>query len=269
MAARRSAFACAAVLLARFASAQAEGHALARLAVVDQAAELRHGDARWTQAREGMAVEIGDAVRVGPQALARLELPWMAVTVSAGASLRFADQPLLAALLEGGRALVESERHPMLKLVTPGAEVRGRGRAVVRVDPRSTMVSCLAGRFDVASPRGAVSLTAGRGCVVLRSGRPSAPLAIPAAPKALAPGADPRYAERGEPVELSWDGRGAGFQLELLPVGSEVVLLAREAVGPPLRLAVPWPGAFRWRVSARDARGLEGPPSGDGLLAIE
>jgi hypothetical protein len=216
-----------------------------------------------------MAVAVGDAVRLGPEALARLELPWMAMTASGGASLRFADQPLLAALLDGGRVLVEAERYPMLKLVTPGAEVRGRGRAIVRVDARSTTVSCLSGRFDVASSRGAVSLSAGRGCVVLPSRRPSAALAIPAAPKALAPGSDPRYAEKGEIVELSWDGRGAGFQLELLPVGSEVVLLAREATGPPLRLAIPWPGAFRWRVSARDARGLESPPSEDGLLAIE
>jgi hypothetical protein len=32
---------------------------------------------------------------------------------------------------------------------------------------------------------------------------------------------------------------------------------------------VPWEGAFRWRVSARDARGLEGVPSEDGFIAVD
>ena len=55
----------------------------------------------------------------------------------------------------------------------------------------------------------------------------------------------------------------------MLPVGSDVVLLQRDVAAPPLRVAVPWEGAFRWRVSARDARGLEGVPSEHGLVAVD
>ena len=36
-----------------------------------------------------------------------------------------------------------------------------------------------------------------------------------------------------------------------------------------VKIEVPWEGAFRWRVSARDARGLEGLPSADGLIAVD
>jgi hypothetical protein len=44
------------------------------------------------------------------------------------------------------------------------------------------------------------------------------------------------------------------------------VLLAREAASPPLRLPIPWLGTYRWRVFARDARGVESPPSAEGLI---
>jgi hypothetical protein len=60
-----------------------------------------------------------------------------------------------------------------------------------------------------------------------------------------------------------------GYQLELLPVGSDVVLLQRDVASSPARIEVPWEGAFRWRVSARDRRGLEGMPSVDGLIAVD
>jgi hypothetical protein len=36
----------------------------------------------------------------------------------------------------------------------------------------------------------------------------------------------------------------------------------------PARIVIPWPGAFRWRVAAVDARGLEGLPSAVGLIAV-
>jgi hypothetical protein len=54
--------------------------------------------------------------------------------------------------------------------------------------------------------------------------------------------------------------------VELLAVGGDDVLLHREAGGSDVSLRIPWPGAFRWRVASRDADGLEGLPSGDGLV---
>ena len=52
-------------------------------------------------------------------------------------------------------------------------------------------------------------------------------------------------------------------------MGSDVVLLQRDVTASPVKIEVPWEGAFRWRVSARDARGLEGVPSADGLIAVD
>jgi hypothetical protein len=84
-------------------------------------------------------------------------------------------------------------------------------------------------------------------------------LAPPA--QGLWPGKDPVYAAPGEPLDLRWTSDAPGFQLELLPIGSDVVLLQRDVAVSPARIEVPWEGAFRWRVSARDQRGLEGVPS--------
>jgi hypothetical protein len=193
----------------------------------------------------------------------------MALTLSSGAYLRFPNALLLSAALENGRALVESETRDSMKLVTKEVEVRGRGRAVVRRRERATLVTCLAGRFRVASVRGSASLAPGQACVALAGQAPGAPAAAPAAPGGLWPGADPAYVERGEPIELRWSGGAPAYQLELLPVGSDVVLLQRDVMGPPARIVIPWHGAFRWRVSARDAQGVEGSPSEEGLIAVE
>jgi hypothetical protein len=83
------------------------------------------------------------------------------------------------------------------------------------------------------------------------------------------PALDPVFVAPAEPLELRWKGSAPAYQLELLPVGSDVVLLQRDVTAPPVRIEVPWEGAFRWRVSARDARGLEGLPSADGLIAVD
>ncbi len=244
--------------------------ALARLRFVERKVDLGRKDARWQSAVEGEAVVVGDALRTGPDALARLELPWMALTLSAGSTLRFPDTLLLQATLEGGRALIESPTLDALKLVTGEAEVRGQGRAVVRRGERSTLVTCLAGRFVVAAERSAVTLAAGEGTVVFAGRPPSAPQRVPAPPtEGLWPARDPVFVAPSEPLELRWKGGAAGYQLEVLPVGSDVVLLQRDVTAPPVRLEVPWEGAFRWRVSARDARGLEGLPSAEGLIAVD
>jgi hypothetical protein len=57
--------------------------------------------------------------------------------------------------------------------------------------------------------------------------------------------------------------------IEVRPVGSDVDLLARDVGPPPASVTIPWSGAFRWRVAARDGRGLEGVPSSDGQICVE
>jgi hypothetical protein len=258
-------------LLALPAEAAAQGAlSLARLAFVERKVDLEKRGATWQAAVEGGPLQVGEALRTGEDAVARLELPWMALTLGPGSVLRFPDAFLLSASLESGRALVEAPEREALKIVTAEAEVRGQGRAVVRRQGRVTLVTCLAGRFFVEGSGGAVTLAAGRGSVVAAGRAPSAPEALPEPPsEGLWPGADPAYVAPGEPLELRWTGNAPAYQVELLPVGSDVVLFQRDVAASPARVEVPWEGAFRWRVSARDRRGLEGSPSGDGLIAVD
>jgi hypothetical protein len=273
---RRKPLAWAALLapLACFAAPSAasaqDALALARLSLVERKVELAKKGATWQAAVEGGTLQIGEALRTGPDAVARLELPWMALTLGPGSTLRFPDAFLLSASLESGRALVEAQGRDALKVVTGEAEVRGQGRAVVRREGKETLVTCLAGRFLVQGGETTVTLAPGRGTVVRAGRAPSAAEEVPAPPSdGLWPGKDPVYAAPGEPLELRWKGDAPGYQVELLPVGSDVVLLQRDVVASPARIEVPWEGAFRWRVSARNARGLEGTPSEDGLIAVD
>lgn len=268
---RRARVVCGALAaLLAAASAAAQGAlALARLSLVEQKVELARKDLAWRSAVEGGSVQIGEAIRTGPDAVARLEFPWMALTLAPGSTLRLPDAFILSASLESGRALVETQGREALKLVTAEAEVRGEGRAVVRRQERTTLVTCLSGRFLVQGAERTVSLSAGRGTVVTAGRPPTASEAVPAAPLTLWPGKDPVYVAPGEPLELRWEGKAPAYQVEVLPVGSDIVLLQRDMARPPARIEVPWEGAFRWRVSARDVRGLEGVPSEDGLIAVD
>ena len=46
------------------------------------------------------------------------------------------------------------------------------------------------------------------------------------------------------------------------------MLLARNVGAPPLTIEIPWLGTYRWRVSTRDDRGLESPPSAAGYVCV-
>ena len=66
-----------------------------------------------------------------------------------------------------------------------------------------------------------------------------------------------------------WEADSPAYQIEILPVGSDYVLMQRDVGPPPYQVKVPWRGAFRWRVASRDERGLEGVPSEEGLICID
>jgi hypothetical protein len=139
---------------------------------------------------------------------------------------------------------------------------------VVRRQGPNTLVSSLTGGFSVESGGQVVNLPAGTGTVV-HAGRPLAAVSLPAPPSGLVPGQDPIYAAPGAAIHLRWNGRAPAYRVEVLAVGAETVLIEREVEAPAVDLAIRWPGAFRWRVASRDARGLEGPPSRDGLLCVD
>jgi hypothetical protein len=253
------------------ATAQPDASSLATLAFVEKGVERAAGGGSWSEAVENGSFDIGDGLRTGPEGLARLELPWMALSLSPNSDVVFPDEYVLSIVLEKGRAVLDAKAHPALKLETAEAEVRGTGRAIVRRESGRTLVTCLDGRFRVAGGGRAVSLSPGQGTVVTAGRAPSAAEDVPAPPgeEGLWPGQDPVYAEPGEALELQWEPAASAFQIEVLPVGSETVLLQRDVGPPPARLALPWSGAFRWRVASRDDRGLEGLPSADGLICVD
>src|SRR5262249_59219546 len=157
----------------------------------------------------------------------------------------------------------------ILKVVTGEAEVRGRGRVVVRREGQRTLVTAISGRFSVEGSGKVVVLGPGKGTVVAEKQAPTAAADAPEPPQALKPGADPLYVLPGTPVSLQAAAKRASNQIEILPVGSEVVLVQRPVGSPPWRVDIPWLGAFRWRVSSRDDRGLEGRPSSEGQICVD
>jgi hypothetical protein len=111
-----------------------------------------------------------------------------------------------------------------------------------------------------------VEIKAGQGTVVADGRPPEAPAPLPTAPVGLEPGKDPLYVRSGQLAELRWTSRSAAHRVELLALDRDLVLLARDVGEPPLRLELPWLGTYRWRVAARDARGVESRPSVEGLI---
>jgi hypothetical protein len=241
--------------------------ALAQLTYVERTAEQGNAGA-LRAAREGGALQIGERLRTGEGAMVRLDFDWMVTTVSASSALHFPDAHFLHGVLERGRLGLDAERREMLKLVTDEAEVRGRGRAVVRRQERETRVSALAGGFSVEAGGAVVSVPAGTGLLVLAGQPPAKAVSLPAPPDGLVPGADPVYVTGREPIRLRWRGQAAAYHVEVLAVGSDTVLLEREVSEPTVELAIPWPGAFRWRVASLDPRGLEGRTSRDGFFCV-
>jgi len=260
---------CALVPASLLAQAAPPPTGLARLAYVERKVEQWQGAAAPKSAAESGALRFGDTLRTAPDAMARLEFPWMSLTLSPSSVLSFPDDWVLKARLEEGRVVLQSGGREILKLVTAEASLRGHGRAIVRRASGTTLVTCVEGRFVLSAEGQALVLPAGKGGLVRAGQGPEGPFELPAPPTGLRPGADPVYVSAGEAVALGWDPRGALYSVEVLPVGGDTVLAQRDAASGGLRLPLAWPGAFRWRVAARDARGLEGLPSGDGQIVVE
>jgi hypothetical protein len=264
--------ALAALLLPLSAAAQPatpSGGGLALLAYVERRVEQSLGTASPRAATETGVLRFGDTLKSAPDAMARVEFPWMSLTLSPSTAVSFPDELVLRARLEQGRVVVQSGRREILKLVTPEASLRGRGRAIVRRAGDTTLVSCVEGQFVVTASGRALQVSPGQGALVRAGLAPQGPFDLPVPPRGLVPGSDPVYVGAGEEVALRWEPRGAAYSVEVLPVGGDTVLAQRDAASAALRLPLSWPGAFRWRVAARDAQGLEGLPSADGQIVVE
>jgi hypothetical protein len=220
----------------------------------------------WRKVGPGDRLRTGDTFRTEESALARLDFPWMQVVLGPSSMLTIPASKVLSTVLEQGRAEFSGEGRDIVKIVVGDGEVRGGGRLVLRRSAGRTSAAVLAGSFRVRAAGRVVLVKAGEGTVVVdgQPPRPGAPLPPP--PQGLVPGADPAYVRSGQTIDLRWAGSSPGYHVELLALGKDDVLLARDTGGSSLQLEVPWLGTYRWRVSARDERGLESPPSTAGLI---
>jgi len=145
----------------------------------------------------------------------------------------------------------------------------GRTRFSVGVgDDEATRVAVRRGRVEVEAQGERAAVPAGQGARVRPGSRPEVS-PLPAAPAPLDPadGASVTVrpaARAGEPV-LAWSAVAGAASYEVVVARDaafrEVALrLAAPAPRLPLRGDLA-PGDYRWRVTARDGRGLSGPPS--------
>jgi hypothetical protein len=222
----------------------------------------------WRRLGPGDAVRTGDTYRTSEEATVRFEFPWMAVGLGPSTMITIPASTVLSTVLEQGRAEFAGPGRDIVKIRVGDGEVRGGGRLVLRRSAGRTAASALEGSFRVRAAGRTVEIKAGEGTVVTDGQPPEAPASLPAAPRGLHPGKDPVYVRSGQPVDLRWKTAGPSHHVEILSLEKDDVLLARDAVAPPLRLEIPWLGTYRWRVSARDARGVESRPSAEGVICF-
>lgn len=243
---------------------------VAKIVFAEKAVERagRESGSKWDRVSEGDQLRIGDRLRTRPEAMSRLEFPWMTATLSPDSQLAIPVEVVLALSLESGRIELRSDGAEIVKLRTAEAAVRGEGRVVVRSTPGATFVTALEGAFDVEGKQGRERLVGGEGTVVRAGSKPTPAESLPQPPGELSPGSDPRYVAPGNPVELSWHSAARTHHLQILGIDSEDALLERDVASSPQSVTIPWVGTFRWRVASRDDRGLEGIPSGEGIICV-
>jgi hypothetical protein len=227
-------------------------------------------DKGWKKLQEGERFRTGDRVRVGLDALARFEFPWMSLTAGPVTTLRIPAERILSAVLDEGRAELLAPGARIVKVRAAEAEIRGEGRVVVRRDKERGLVVVMAmeGTFRVEAKEKAVVLRAGEGVEIVDGEVPREVIALPPPPGGIFPGPDPVYVKKGQDVRLSWSPAGTAHHVQILPINSADALIARDVGPAPYSMTIPWLGTYRWRVSSRDERGLEGVPSPFGYICV-
>lgn len=243
------------------------GVPVAQVSFADKDVQRGDGSGRWSPVRDGERMRTGERLRTGDNGVARIEFPWMTLSLGPSSVLAIPEAAVLSMILEEGRMEILSEGD-IIKLYAGDAEIRGQGRAVVRLRPEATVVAAQEGRFRVKSADQTISLKTGEGTLVAAGEAPTPPEPLPEPPSKVRPGSDPRYVKQGDPVELSWQPSQGRYHVQILGITSDVILVERDVESSPQRFSIPWLGTFRWRVSLQDERGFEGVPSAEGLVCI-
>lgn len=238
---------------------------VAKIALVEGAVEVASADGVFAAASEGQTFKAGWKLRT-TSGIARLEFPFMTLLASAGTQVGVSGAKVLSLDLEGGRVELSSSGADILKVIAGSAEVRGEGWVVVRREGSNVLVSAVDGKFFVASAGKTATLNSGDGAVVSAQQAP-ATTRLADRPKVTAPGSDAAYVTRGAKATLSWTPEGSSH-VQVLPIDTDSVVIDRDVTGGATDVDIPWAGLFRWRVASRDARGLEGPPSAEGLVCV-
>jgi hypothetical protein len=247
---------------------EAAGVVVARLSYVEGGVERAAFGRDFQGVSEGSEIKTGDRLRTGTGSVARLAFPSMTLTLAPSTQVSIPAGFVLSLALERGRAELVAEGD-IIKLRTDEGTIRGAGRLVARrASGGPTAASVLDGHFVVSGSGGDVALERGQGTVIGVKSAPAVARPLLAAPTALVPGADALYVRPRAPASLSWTSSAGAYHVQLLGIDSEDVLLERDVGPPPTTLEIPWLGTFRWRVSVRGEDGLEGRPSGEGVLCI-
>lgn len=239
--------------------------AVASVDVVQGRVDLAGAGQRWRPLDPRKRLATGERLRTEEGAVALVRLPWMTLLMAPLTELGISDPGVLSTSLESGRLEQNGERG-IVKLDAGAARIRGRGHLVVRRDAAATAVSVFDGSFSVEANGSVVELPGGTGTVV-EGARALRAEVLPLVPQALVPGSDPAYVQRGSQLSLSWSPADQPAHVQVLGLDDRPLLL-RDVAGSPLLIDTPDLGTYRWRVTLRDSRGLEGPPSVYGAFCV-
>jgi len=238
---------------------------VASVDVVHGPVQLADASQKWRPLDPRRRLATGERVRTDAGAVALVRLPWMTLLMAPLTELGISNPGVLSTSLESGR-LEQNGQRGIVKLDAGVVRIRGRGHVVIRRDAAATAVSVFDGAFSVESSGEVLQLVPGTGAVVGVS-QPLRAEVLPATAGLLRPGTDPAYVQRGQALDLSWMPADAPAHVQILGPDDRP-LLVRDVAGSPLHVEAPELGTYRWRVTLRDARGLEGPPSPYGAFCV-
>jgi len=201
------------------------------------------------------------------QSVLRLREKSMAIVLGDEATRRGGGKGTVELVRGEGHLSLAELRSTALTVDTPAATVAARSRAlVIDVDPsQMSRVSVHQGSAQVAAAGATVKVRQGEGTRVARGQVPEPPQPLPAAPEWMGSAEVARAARPG--------GLEVGLQVKPVPGAARyrlevaadqafnVLLQVHDAEGPEARVTGLGPGTYHVRASARDARGLLGPPS--------
>lgn len=239
---------------------------VARLGFVEGGIEIQQPGGAWTKGAEKQALAIGDRVRTLTGGTARLEFPWTAIAMSDASEAVLEQGRVLTLRLESGRIDLDPEQ-TLLRVVTGEAAISGSGRTLIRREGGTTFVASYSGGADVEAEGVSVRVGVNKGTVVNAGKAPSEPRPLSPAPRVVAPSADPRYVNPGEPVRLVWTGLESAYHLEVLSIDSDIPVMSLDILTREYDLRLNWLGTFRWRVAGRTGA-IESQASGEGLICI-